>query len=157
MKGKGAGITFVLEHVPAEEGLGNREVPQTGVGGVRPWRKEWENRGFSRSSYPVARAKWCYDFVMSRFISVVRIFYTAVLLLLGLAVFIWTMVSIAAAGNDHAPFNIFSFTNLVIAVLFISLLVSRILYSHSPKWLWLGLPSILVIAGFAGYIFLSLP
>ena len=42
---EGGRKTFVLEHAPAEEGLGNREVPQTGVGGERPWWKEWENRG----------------------------------------------------------------------------------------------------------------
>ena len=51
-KGSGNGS---LEQVPVEEGLGNREVPQTGVGGLCLGWKEWENRGFPRCPCPAAK------------------------------------------------------------------------------------------------------
>jgi hypothetical protein len=83
----------------------------------------------------------------------VRIFYTAVLILYGLTLLIFTLVSISASQNGHVATTSLLWQSIPYD-LFVLLLISRVMQSRNPNWLWLGLPTILAILGFAGYIFL---
>jgi len=60
------------------------------------------------------------------------------------------MISAATAG--HGFFSLFSFQSIVPALLFCLLLASRLLYHRSPKWLWLGAPTVVLTVGFIGFI-----
>jgi len=93
---------------------------------------------------------------MSSFVSFVRVFYTVVLILLGLGLIVYYPLMLAASANGHGSFSIFSLQGITPALLFALLLVSRVLQSRSPKWLLLGLPTLLLIVGFAGFIAISM-
>lgn len=88
---------------------------------------------------------------MNRLTSVVRIFYTAVLLLFGLAIMVVTLVNDSMSKSGKVPSSLL----ITAVVLFLLLLAARILQSRSSKWLWLGVPTILAIAGFGAYTFFS--
>lgn len=93
---------------------------------------------------------------MVRFIGFVRIFYTVNLILLGISIPILLSVEKGSAIHDHLPFNPFSLPNIGLYFMFGLLFLSRTLYSRSPKWLLLGLPTILLLYGFAGWILLMM-
>ncbi|HVV39169.1 MAG TPA: hypothetical protein VHD31_02480 [Candidatus Paceibacterota bacterium] len=88
----------------------------------------------------------------NHFISFVRILYTSVLVLFGLALVPYYVVMISASQNGHGSFSFLSTQGIVPALLFGLLLVSRIMYARSPKWLLLGSPTILAIVGVIGYL-----
>lgn len=87
---------------------------------------------------------------MKIFISFVRIFYTVTLVLLVPAGFILYMLG--EVGAQHgSPETSRLETDIVFISFFVLLLISRLLYYRSPKWLWLGLPTILAMYGFLGF------
>ena len=88
---------------------------------------------------------------MNQFVSVVRIFYTVTLLLFGLAIAALLSASRAAEANGHAPDPFLGQSIVELVGLFVLLLASRLLYYRSPRWLWLGLPTIVIIYGFVGF------
>ena len=83
----------------------------------------------------------------------VRILYTVTLLLVGLAFVTFLMVDYTASQNGHGTFHFFSFANIVVLALFGLLLASRILAEKRPVWLWLGVPSMIVVCGSLLYFF----
>lgn len=87
----------------------------------------------------------------SFFISSVRILYTAVLILFGLALVPYYVGMTSAAANGHGSFSILSLEGILPALLVLLLLVSRVLYKQSLTWLWLGAPTILAILGAIGF------
>lgn len=87
---------------------------------------------------------------MNRLISAIRILYTVVLLLFGLEIVTLMLVNDSMSKSGKVPSVL-----LITAVgLFLLLLVSRLLHSRSPKWLWLGVPTTLVIIAFGTYLLL---
>jgi len=89
---------------------------------------------------------------MNIFLSFIRVLYTGVLIVFGLALIPYYSVMISGSANGHGLFSIFSYQAIVPVLLFGLLFIARLLQSQSPKWLLLGLPAILAIAGFAGFI-----
>lgn len=89
---------------------------------------------------------------MKGFISFVRIFYTATLMLFGFGGFLMQSASWIAIPHGHGSYHAFWENTLVFGIIFVLLLASRLLCRRSPKWLWLGLPAIVAIYGFIGWI-----
>lgn len=86
--------------------------------------------------------------IANRFVSIVRIFYTVLLVLGGLFLVLYYSVMPKLAASGHGTFSVLSLQSLVLVFSFLLLLVSRLLYYRSPKWLWLGVPSVLLPIGF---------
>jgi cell division protein FtsW (lipid II flippase) len=78
-------------------------------------------------------------------LSVVRVFYTVVLLLLALGDFVFWQVELAAQADGHGDFRNFLWSQMIFMLLFFLLLASRILSYRSPWWYLLGAPSALLL------------
>ena len=90
---------------------------------------------------------------MKSFTSLTRIFYTLTLIFFGLGALLLNYTMWVAIPHGHGSYHAFWQSVIVDSALWALLLVSRILYYHSPKWLWLGFPTILAIYGFIGFAF----
>ncbi len=86
-------------------------------------------------------------------ITFTRIFYTGTLLVFGLGLIPYYVLMSSSADAGHGTFSIFSPEAIFPIVLLSPLLAARLLFHRSPKWLLLGLPSILAIYGFVVYLF----
>ncbi|HVU80142.1 MAG TPA: hypothetical protein VHD37_02135 [Candidatus Paceibacterota bacterium] len=89
---------------------------------------------------------------MNRFVSIVRIFYTTTLILFGLGIFLLQTTSIIGIQHGHGSFTVFWQNTAIGVVLWVLLLASRLLYYRSPKWLWLGVPTIVCILAGIGFV-----
>ncbi len=93
---------------------------------------------------------------MDHVISFVRVLYTASLILYSLGLFVYYTLMFSATSNGHGSFSFFSLTGIIPMFLFFLLFISRILHTRSSKWLWLGLPTVMVMYGFIGYILVTM-
>jgi hypothetical protein len=90
---------------------------------------------------------------MSKFVPVVRIFYTVALMLYGLALAAFTYLSVVAGQHGHIATTPLWWQSIPY-IPFILLLISRIMYYRDPRWLWLGLVAFLAVGGLIGSSFL---
>jgi hypothetical protein len=84
-------------------------------------------------------------------LSFVRIMYTVTLFFSFLAISSFYYFRFIASSHGHG--SLVSPNDLIVAALFFSLLISRLLCERDARWLLLGLPTILALCGFFGYFF----
>src|SRR2546428_10491040 len=91
-------------------------------------------------------------------VSFVRIFYTISLLLAGIVIvvfFIMAHYQLSKSGQGNFIDLLGQPGTILILLPFLLLLSSRILSSRSSYWFLLGLPTILLMYGWIGYLFLA--